>query len=225
MRDFIEYGNECLLNLRLNDKLAEEKQLTYNNYEMYYRIQSLYKKVFEYKINQLINLIELNDRLKKSELDFGLLPDNKRNYYHKISYLNLDYIYIQNFLFIEKLKAEYLNVFKERVLANDYKIDAVLLNIVDETFREIMKANYYSDGYSNEQRIVCYGSENPANHFYNDSLIIRIEYGRNTVKLTNEDFLINYNKKKELLDTIIKELKDRGLKNNINIETTIVKIM
>lgn len=223
MEKFIEYGSDCLLNLRLNANLANEKQLSYNNYELYFKIQSLYKKIFEYRIDQLIGLTEANETLKNSGLDFGNLSENKKSAYHKLSYLNLDYIYIQNFLFIEKLKIEYIEIFKEKIINNNYEIDNKLIEIIDETYKEVMTVSSIDGKDDNQRGIICYGIESPINHFYNNSLALRIEYGRNTISFNDRDFLVNYNKKKELLEKVIKSLEEKGSSNGITVEVRVMK--
>lgn len=223
MKDYIEYGTASLGNLKLDSKQATDKKLTDNNYEMYFKIQSLYKKVFEYKMNEILNLSQINDTLKNSGLDFGVVFSKRKRYYHRISYLNLDYLYIQNFLFIEKLTEEQLDIFRKRILDKNYEIDDILLNIVNDTYKSVMA--YTNELFEGKRVIVCYGVESPANHFYNDSLVIRIEYGRNTKRLNDKEFLDNYNKKKRLIEEKIDELKEKGKINDINIETSVMKIM
>ncbi len=202
----------------MNDELIKQKELTE---EEYLKIQNIYKQLLENYILTKIDLRKYDSLIKDSNLDFGI-PHPKET--DLTNNLNLNYIYLINRLFVEKLNGTDLNILK-KYLANDLKDTSLLNSVIERTYKDVIKDNYLDGEYKDSNYKVCYGIASPNNFVDNDALVFKIFYSKNTNKYTDEEFLNNLEKKKEFLNTIeenlIKEIKE---KLNINCNIIIEKI-
>ena len=206
---------------RINRSLATDKKLIVDDdYSLYLKIQSLYLKVLEKYLESKIDLKKYDDIINNSELDFGEIPEKYKRPFHKISYLNLNHIYIRNFLFIEKLSNEALNIFINKISANDFSIDDNLLMIVVNTYKEIIKNNYAMDKYQ-EKVTTVYDSFVPENVLDSNQLVITIQTGIPNNNLTGDEFVENRHKQSKLLEEISNSLVE-DIKNNLGIDSKIL---
>lgn len=225
------FNKNTILENRVNFEVAREKNLILGeDYNVYALIQSLYLKALEQYICSYVDLKKYDDEIANSNLDFGLVPDDRKIPYQKISYMNLKYIYIRNFLFIEKLNINDLKIFWERIKNNKYEIDDELIKIVQNTFKDVIDNNFVVNEYKKDF-VISYGPANPVTFAKSSDFVINIQYGFNTKKLTDEEYNENLKKKKELITqvkkNIIADLDVLGLNTkifirNINDDITLI---
>ena len=202
------------LNMRgINKELARSKQLIENeNYTNYLYVQALYRKAFEKYLTLKINLGEYDKEINESKLDFGVMPEDRKTDFHKVSYLDLKYIYVRNWFFVEKLKKEYISIFFERLNSKNYEIDEQLLKIVEETYKDVINDNFKHRKYKDETT-TCYGTEIPSNIVNSKALVLVIQYGKNTKSYKDEEFLINKLEKQKYLEEISNRIAESVMKS------------
>ncbi len=190
----------------INKKLSITKGLIINdNNTIYNEVAYKYKYVLEYYISTIIDLKKYEKEINDSKLFIG-----KNNKYKKLNnYLNLDYIFLINNLFVEKLSKEDIDLLQTAF--NKDNISNELLDLIRRTYKDIIRDNYLDGDYNNSIYKVCYGPFIPSNMVDNDALVFKICYGKNTLNLDGDDF-IELNKKqlsffKELIDKIKEEIK------------------
>ena len=79
---------------KINKEQAIEKHLIdleKENYDIYLKVQSLYKKSFDTFLERTLKISEIDKKLEESNLDYGLLEENQKTIYQKISYLKSKY--------------------------------------------------------------------------------------------------------------------------------------
>jgi len=191
---------------KIDKEQAIGKQLIDDeSYKLYREVQALYKKVFDNYLESLIPIKEKVDKkLEESKLDYGKLPKEQENAYKKFSYLNSDYFFVRNFFYIERLEEDDLKEFVNKIKEKDFEINDNLTEIVKRTFKDIIKV---ISRRGHEKFKVFYGPVVPLFEFYNDSLVLFINYGRNTIKLEGEEFINNKRKKEAYLKKLTEELK------------------
>lgn len=210
-----------IFNNKVNFELAKEKGLIKGqDASIYSMVQGLYLKVFEYLVQEKIDLKKYDDVIKNSGLDFGVIPKEKKNFFHQLSYLGLDYIYIRNFFFIEKLSQNDLSVFLDKINKEDFEVSDDLISIVIKTYKDVIQDNFVQGVYK-DITTACYGAWTEENLSTSDKLAISIQYGLNTHKLELDDYIDNSLKKRELINKISDELS-MEFKNKFDVDLKIL---
>lgn len=204
---------------RINEKLAIDKGLIVNNDKSKYdNLVKIYKYLLEYYISTRIDFLKYEELIKNSGLYIGI---NKK---YKVlnEYLDLDYIFLINNLFVEKLSLDDI----DRLMTNfkKDKISSELVDVIERTYKDIIYDNYINDKYQNIICKVCYGPVVPFNMVNNNSLVIKIYYGKNTINLDGDEFINLHEQQlaffEELRLQIINEVKE---KLDINCEVLLEK--
>ena len=211
-------SSEELKNRGINKKLREEKNLLDDS--NYLKIQGLYQMGLDYYLLKNTSIKSFDEKIVNSGLDFGLIDSKMKNIHHNASYLGLNYIYVRNFLFIEKLNIEYINYINSKIVNNNGELDANIVEIVKNTYKDIINDNYKHNEYK-EKTTTCYGSVIPSNIVDSDTLVLCIHYGKNTNKLDDKAFMDNYKKKREFLNSIIEEMQN-SLSNELGIKVKVL---
>jgi len=210
------------MNKRINKELAIQKELIVNdNNSLYIQLENFYKFLFENYILKDLNLDKYNNLFKNSELDFGIAQPTKEQLLDKNSYLNLEYIYILNNFFVEKLSLEDINILKKYMTMQQIILTSELTELLKRTYKDIIKDNYTSKGYTEDIYNVCYGYMVPSNFAKNNALVIKIIYGRNTKQYNNEEFIENLKEKNKFIENISNEIIQE-VKNKLDLECNIL---
>ncbi len=206
----------------MNIELAIQKNLIINDdNSVYIQLENKYKYIFEQYFLSKVNLLSYENRIDSNSFYIGVGHPNQRQLISNLdNHLNSKYFYIINHFFIEKLDTNDINYLNECQL-NDIQA----LSIIERTYKEIVKDNFIHGNYSNEKYKVNHGVAIPENFADNDSLVIKLFYGRNTEKLEGEEFINNLTKQNEFLKQIKNELiKEITTKLQIPCEIIIEKI-
>lgn len=208
---------------KINKQMAEEKGLIEDNdiCDMYLKVQSLYKKAFDTFLEKNLNISEIDKKLKETNLDYGVLKENQKTIYQRVSYLKSKYIFVRNFFFIERLSEKDINIFIDKIKNNDFSIDESCIEIVTRTFKDITKV---LSNKTQETFKVFYGYAVPCFEFDNDAIVFYINYGKNTIELRGKEFFDNKAKKEKYLDNLIIDLKEEYQKKlNCKVELNYYK--
>ncbi len=210
------------MNEKINKKLAINKGLILdNNFDLYIKLENLYKNLFEKYLNTKINLNIYDEKLKNSDLDFGLPSPTKKQLTSGLNeYLDLKYIYILNNFFIEKLDNEDINSLKDELEKDVIDLNENLINIIERTYKEIINNNYYKGSYIEKNYNVCYGDITLDSYAPNNALVLKIFYGKNTKEFNHEEFIKNIKEKKIFLQKFSEELKEE-IEKNLNIKCVV----
>ena len=210
------------MNKRINKELAIKKGLIENNnYTWYSQLENFYKFLFENYLLKVVDLNKYNTLLKNSDLDFGIAHPTKKQLLDKNCFLNLEYIYILNNFFIEKLTDDDINLLKKNIAMKQYTLTAELEGLIKRSYKDVIKDNYISNNYTNDIYNICYGSMVPSNFVKNNALVIKIFYGKNNKQYSNDEFIDNLTKKKEFIDTLSFEIK-KEVKAKLDLECNIL---
>ncbi len=175
MNDELKYLSiEEIKKVGIDKKLATEKKLlNSDDYNLYLQIQALYKKFFDNYLNQKINPNSLDQKIINNNLKIRCLNKEEKNIYQNWSSLDSNYLYVRNFFYMERLSIEDITVLKQ-ALVEEEKYKKELLDIVSKTFKEVIKVNFKD--IKNQRYRVFYGGMNPIYEFYNDSLVLFMNY-------------------------------------------------
>lgn len=214
--------NDDILDKNINMTFAVKRGLIIDgNCDNYRKVQALYRKGLDYYINSKINLVKYDDAIENSNLNFVAIDKKERNIFHETSYLNLKYIYVRNFLYVEKLSFDCLKRLISRVNKENYDIDEELIYIVSSTFHDVVIDNYRRGEYFSEAKS-CYGSVIPSNIVPSDYLVIVIAYDDNDSSISDEEYLLNIDKREQFIGEISKKIESEvSFKLEINTKVLI----
>lgn len=215
------------MNKNVNIALARQKGLIVNDdTKDYVIIENLYKYLFVYYLNSKVNIQKYDDEISNSDLDFGIAhPMNIQKGNDLNEFSKWKYIYILNDFFVEKLSATDINKLKNALKTQNLVPTPELNEVIERTYPEIIKNNYTKSGYTDESYNIYYGEFHPGNFVKNNALVIKIFYGKDKTKLSDEEYLLNIKAKKEFLDNIVNRIKsDIQEKMKINVDILVEKI-
>ena len=202
--------------ININRELAVSKNLIIDgNEEKYNLLVRNYKYLLEYFINSKIDLLKYDNMIKNSDLSIG----TNSKYKNINEYLNLDYIFLINNLFVEKLSNEDINEILNKF--NKDNISNELINTIDKTYKDVILDNYREDGYTDKIYKVCYGSIVPRNMVNNNSLVFKLVYGKNLIDVEGDKFIGLHKKQLMFLEDVINKLKEE-VSNKLNIDCEVL---
>ena len=205
--------------MNINKKLACEKSLIENeDYSQYKELIKKYKYVLEYYIDSKINLSKYEELINNSGLYIG-----KNNKYKVLNeFLNLDYIFLINNLFVEKLSVEDINLLMTKFDKNN--ISNELIDVIDKTYKDVIYDNYIKGEYKKNIYKVCYGPVVPFNMTDNNAIVFKIYYGKNLIDLDGNKFIELHEKQLAFFEEIKEKLKNEVKeKLNVNCEVLLEK--
>ena len=201
-----------------NENLIKSKNISLEEYGI---LKKTYKQLFEIYLQNKIDLKLYDNKIKNSDLDFGKGHPTKSNVINDLGeYLGLDYIYIINDFFIEKLSVNDLNELRKVYQEKKYNINTI--KIIEKTYKEVLNNNFVNGKYVNEPFNRCYGPVIPKNFALSDSLVIKIIFGKNTKQYDDEEYLVNAKAKTNFLNILCNDLK-KGIEENLEIRVTILR--
>ena len=201
-----------------NENLIKSKNISLEEYGI---LKKTYKQLFEIYLQNKIDLKLYDNKIKNSDLDFGKGHPTKSNLINDLGeYLGLNYIYIINDFFIEKLSINDLNELRKVYQEKKYNINTI--KMIEKTYKEVLNNNFVNGKYVNEPFNRCYGPVIPKNFALSDSLVIKIIFGKNTKQYDDEEYLVNAKAKTNFLNILCNDLK-KGIEENLGIRVTILR--
>ena len=201
-----------------NENLIKSKNISLEEYVI---LKKAYKQLFEIYLQNKINLKSYDNKIKHSDLDCGSGHPNKSNVINDLGeYLRLDYIYIINDFFIEKLSINDLNELRKVYQEKKYNINTI--KMIEKTYKEVLNNNFVNGKYVNEPFNRCYGPMMPKNFALSDSLVIKIIFGKNTKQYDDAKYLVNAKAKTNFLNILSNDLK-KEIEEKLGIRVTILR--
>ncbi len=201
----------------INIELAKSKGLITDNDALYKELEKKYKYLLEYYLSTVIDFNKYENMINTSNLYIG-----KNSKYQRLNeYLKLDYIFLINNLFIEKLDNSNLDLLKN---FNKDNITSNLIDMVKNTCSDVIKDNYHKGNYIDEIYKVCYGPVVPFNFVDNNSLVFNFIYGKNLIEVNGDKFFELDEKQNKFNNETTEELKKEKLdKTGLKAEVLISK--
>lgn len=201
-----------------NENLIKSKNISLEEYVI---LKKAYKQLFEIYLQNKIDLKLYDNKIKNSDLDFGIGHPNKSNVINDLGeYLRLDYIYIINDFFIEKLSINDLNELRKVYQEKKYNLNTI--KMIEKTYKEVLNNNFVNGKYVNEPFNRCYGPMMPKNFALSDSLVIKIIFGKNTKQYDDAKYLVNAKAKTNFLNILSNDLK-KEIEEKLGIRVTILR--
>jgi len=166
-----------------NDLLVEKGFKIDEDNNEYFKLLNKYKKLFEEYLKEKLPLELIDDNMKKSDLKFVPIKKENMDFYQITSTMNLDYIYLRNNLYIEKINKEDLEF-----LSKKDKLDEESKDFIKRTYQTVINP-YEND----EKRIIFYGPENEKHLCDSTDVVLGIRYNEfETNGMSDEEFQKNF---------------------------------
>ena len=176
--------------------------------DKYFDLLNKYNNFLTSFLKEKLPLEQIDENMSKSELDFVKIKEEDMDFYQITNTFNLNYIYLRNNIYIEKLNDEDI-----KYLEKNKKYDEEVSAFINRTFKNVI--NPYDDS-----KMIFYGPENRNFMCNSDDLVLGIRYDEFNSKLEEEKFKENFLKKQELISQLILVLNIVGLKElncNLNV--------
>ena len=176
-------------------KLGEDKPD-----ERYFKLVNKYKRLFEEYIKDMLPLEKIDTNLKNSKLHFNPVKEENMDYYQITSTLGLDYIYVRNNFYIEKLSFDELSLLESFENLNDESKE-----FIKKTYLNVI--NPYDDS-----KVIFYGPENGKHLCKSTDVVLGIRYDEFADNgLNDEEFQSNFLEQLKLISEVETVLEIVGL--------------
>ena len=183
-------------NVPRNEDLIKEKGLE----KKYYDLLNKYNAFFTCYLKEKLPLEEIDKNMRESELNFVKIEEDNMDFYQITSTMGLDYIYLRNNLYIEKLNKTDLNFLEKH---DEYSGE--VSEFISNTFKEVI--NPYD-----KSRPMFYGPEIRTFMCNSDNVVIGVRYDEfNNTDLEDEEFTKNFLKKQEIISQLMVVLYVYGM--------------
>ena len=113
--------------------------------------------------------------------------------------------------------------YSNRLYSKNSFFDKVMYDVIERTYMEVIKNNYYKDKYELAPYKICYGEPLPSNFADNNALVVKVFFSKNTNEYNKENYVKNISDKKKYLfkfsERIKKEVFDKvGIKCDVIIK-------
>lgn len=186
---------------KINLELAKEKGLINDNDLIYQKMVKDYKYLLEYYLSTIIDFSKYEDMIINGNLYIG----KNIKYSESNEYLKLNYLFLVNNLFVEKLDETDLDLLKN---FNKDNISSQLIDLVKRTYKNVIKDNYFKGEYTDQVYSVCYGPNVPYNYVKNDSLVFRFIYGKNLIETGDDKFIELDKKQTSFINDVVNRFKE-----------------
>ncbi len=189
--------------------------------EEYIILKKTYKQLFEIYLQSKIDLKLYDNKIKNSDLDFGQGHPVKINLINDLGeYLGLNYIFIINDFFVEKLSINDLNELRRVYQEKKYNLNTK--KMIERTYKDVLNNNFVNGEFKDVPFNRCYGPMVPKNFALSDSLVIKIIFGKNIKQYNDDEYLANAKAKTNFLNILSNELK-KEIEEKFGIRVTILR--
>ena len=188
-----------------------------NMKETYLEIYSIYRKLFSEYIIDKLQIKNYDFELMNSNLNFVKVIEKDMDIYQNFNKEILNYFYIRNNLYIERLTPSERKILYTKFLSGDYSLDENTKVIIENSYKRIIFEDIHKDG-SN-----CYINMGPDNSDYyvpNQSIVIGFRYDEFNLNNLSDEQWDNLHDKQLLYlsEFLLKMSKEISSKVNIPIQ-------
>lgn len=99
----------------------------------------LYKEIFLDYIIKKLNLVEHDEKLSKSKLNYVPISDDKKDCYQKNNAKNLKYFYVRNNIYIERLTRQDIEFIQNKRKNNEVLLDKEWIEFIENTYPKVIQ--------------------------------------------------------------------------------------
>lgn len=156
--------------------------------QRYFELTNKYKRLLENYLLKHLPLEQIDTNMRKDDLGFIPIETPDMDFYQATSGMGLNYIYLRNNLYIEKLSEEALTVL-ESMKNGEEEAE----HFIKQTMKEVVYP------YNEDNHMLFYGPENGNFLVDSASIVIGIRHNEFDVELEDEEFKENFLEKQNII--------------------------
>lgn len=185
----------------LNIELLKQKGLGEEKpNQRYFALTNKYKRLLENYLLKYLPLEQIDTNMRKDDLGFVPIKTPDMDFYQATSGMGLNYIYLRNNLYIEKLSEEALAALESM------KNEAEAELFIKQTLKDVVYP------YNEDNHILFYGPENGNFLVDSASIVIGIRHNEFDVELEDEEFKENLLEKQNIIAQVSLVVSICGIK-------------
>lgn len=171
-------------------------------------VKEKYKSAFEKLIDEEFNLHEVDKKLEQANLFFApslVTLDNTK------TEIKSNYIRCLNSFFVEELEERDIEIIK----SND-NLSKEIIEVVKRTYKMVITKR--------NAKTICYNPPTPERIINNGTIVLELSYGRNTQKVSDQEYKDFMLKQKQVITSIVEKIeKDVLEKWNVSCKILVEK--
>ncbi len=185
----------------------------------YLNLSTLYRSLLNEYIKQL-GLENYENEIKNSELNFIPVNPSDQDFYQYYNNSNLDYYYVRNNIYIERLTESEKEYLQQKLNTHDYSLNKQDIDFVSQTLNKVIKEVHYN---TSEPFEVNFGPLSTSFFAPNNALVIGFRYDMfNDNGMDDDTFVDNYEKQRELRLNLNDQLEIQ-LQNRLQIPIKVIE--
>jgi len=173
--------------------------------EFYFSIYSLYMELLYKYLMKKIDIVTYDNKLRS--IGFDKIIEDDMDFYQMFSTTNLNYFYIRNNLYMERLDSSDVEFLGDRVIKQNDNLDKEAEEFVERTYKKLIFENVTGD--YNTNFVINFGPDSPKFYTPVNSLVIGIRYKEDLIKENNQNNLKLYSRKRMFVDNLCLEMSKK----------------
>lgn len=215
----MEFNELSLQDLEYNFFGNKLEKLPENEKNEYMSMYLLYRKLFTNYIIDVLNLKEIDEKIKKSEFKFISVTEEEKDIYQFFVNNDLDYFYIRNDIYLEQLSSEEIKFLKS-ILNENVMLNQNVKEFIESTYKKAIFNNSLNNG---SFCTVFYGPETMNYSAPNNALVLGFRYDSFNKNNLNEEMYIKNNENQHLLLQKIFEEITSNAQSKLEIPCSIIE--
>ena len=195
---------EMLMTAFPYNKFILKKNLKKQEIANYLELYNAYRELLTNYLIDKMNLTKYDKKITESKLNFTIVEKEKMDIYQYFSANQLNYFYIRNNIYIEKLVNEDKEFLLDKIQNNNYNIDNRTKKFLERTYKKVIMEDVLENG---KECITLYGPDSSKFMAKNNNIIIGFRFDDFYNMRERKNFAKEYKEQLMFIKNIINEMK------------------
>lgn len=169
--------------------------------ETYRLLYQAYSNLFRKYLIEKLELKKYDDEMSNSSLNYKKVSEEKMDIYQSFTKKELNYLYIRNNLYIERLSSEQKELLYDWFVQGKEDLNDDNISFIESTYKQVIFEDVSGTG---DILSINYGPDNPSYYFPNNSLVIGIRYDEFDLNgMSDDEWDANHDKQIEEINSLI----------------------
>ncbi len=219
MKDSLIVLNEDIFNTRFPKlETYDYESMNDSDKEYFFKEYSLYTTLLVDYLIKNTSIKKIEELLQNSSnYDIPFIMDNEKDMYQYLCSNKLNYFYVRNNLYLDRLTEEEKSFLDNKMLSNNYSFDSESENFIKSTFNKVIKEKTSDDSSLN------YGpSDSSSFYVKNGTLVIGFRYDEMVNDLSNDSLVEKYLERKNVISQIC-EMFEETINDELDVNVQVIE--